>query len=209
MDEIVKGLGKFLNRDLMYIIGGISFILSITYAFGFSFNEIEPFTKNNVIIVFILGIAYVFGYVNQEILSLTPVLTTGQIKNPNKFLKCIFRRFTKTEYTEIDDIDYTFERIKLLKEFKEQELQDFERVISLKHIGSTIGSNWLMSSAILIIRCIINGESYIVWMLTFYLLISSIALILLSWIKGMQQYSTMSYLLKQIDNKNTKPHTGN
>ena len=187
----------------MYVIGGASFLLSITFALGFGFDDIERLSKNTVLTIFTLGIAYVSGYINQEVLSLSPMLTTGRIKNPNTLLKFLYRRFTKSEFKEPNDFEYTSERIKLLKFYKEDELKDFERIIALKHIGSAVGSNWLIASIILLVACFIKKECLIVWIISSYFLFAAIALILLAWIKGMQQYVAMNELLKHMDKKNT------
>jgi len=117
MNEFIKAIGKFLSRDLMYVIGGTSFLLSAAFALGFEFKAIESITQNNVITLLLLGIAYVSGYINQEALSLSPIITTNQIKNPNIFLKWLYKKFTNSDFQEQNDIEYTSEKIKLLKNY--------------------------------------------------------------------------------------------
>jgi len=195
MNEIIKGLGKFLSRDLMYVIGGSSFLLSISFAFGLDFNVIAELTKNTVLTLFMLGVAYVLGYINQEVLCLSPLLTTSKIKNPNRFLQWVYLRFTKSAFKQPNDFEYTSERIKLLKHYKEEELKDFERIVALKHIGSAVGSNWFISSIILLFTCYTKSVSHVGWIFSSYLLFAALALILLAWIKGMQQYVTMNEVI--------------
>jgi hypothetical protein len=96
----------------------------------------------------------------------------------------------------VPEIDYTSERIKLSKSFGEEELSDLERIIALKHIGSAVGSNWLLTSIILLVWCIVKGEWGRVLIGGTYLLIAALSLILMAWIKGMQQYSVMRSLMQ-------------
>lgn len=90
MDGIIKALGKFLTRDIMYVIGGLSFLLSFSYAFGFILNYLDILLENNIAFLVFLGISYVTGYINQEILSFTPILTTYISQNLILFSLIIF-----------------------------------------------------------------------------------------------------------------------
>lgn len=200
MTEIIKGLGKFLSRDLMYVVGGGTFLFSIVLSFELDFRPILELLDKPVFAVILAGIAYVIGYLNQEMLSLTHIVTTSRPK-PNRFLSWWYKRFTSCDFTDPPAFDYTTERIKLLDRYKEEQLVDFERIISLKHIGSAVGSNWFLSSLVLFITFIIKTNVFLA-ILALCLFLASLGLILTAWIKGMQQYYTMYNLIKLIPKAN-------
>lgn len=60
MNELVKALKNFIVRDIIYILGGASVIISFLYLFG----KIDIIRKETptVIFLFIAGIGYVIGY---------------------------------------------------------------------------------------------------------------------------------------------------
>jgi len=205
MSEIVKGLGKFLGRDVMYVLGGITFLLSILYAVGIMKSTMAYLANSSVMTAYALGVSYVIGYINQEILSLTPVLTTSRITNPNSFLRWIYRSFTHCDFNLDADIEYTNEIIRLRTVFTGDQLEDFERVVVLKHIGSSVGANWLFASLILIGTFLVTENPPLMWGVSLYLLFSSVLLITLAWLKGMQQYVIINNLIQQACKMGTKP----
>lgn len=195
MNEFTKDLGIFLSRDVMYIIGGTSFLLSVAFAFGISYTLIisEPVTIYAAI--FIFGIAYCLGYMNQELLSLTMIVTTRHIAKANRILCWLYRLHTNTQWESIDaptDLDL----IILRKFYKPEELKELDRIISLKHIGSAVGSNWFISSLILIV-CAVDRDSLSIWIMSLYILFASLLLILFAWIRGMQQTMLINELNKE------------
>ena len=198
MNAIIKALGKFLGRDFMYVIGGASFLLSAFFAVGYKFSNDFELMNKPIVSILALGFAYVAGYINQEVVCLTPLLTTS-IVHPCRLLRWFYKKFTRSEFKDLPDIEYTSERIRLSKCFEEERLEDLERIITLKHIGSAVGSNWLLASAILFIRYFAKRDQYLILVIAIYFLVAALSLILIAWIKGMQQYSIMNNLLKQIE----------
>ena len=66
MNELIKTLKNFLVRDLIYIIGGSTVIICLSYSFGILCKSSLP----TPYYLFIVGIAYAIGYTIQEIFSL-------------------------------------------------------------------------------------------------------------------------------------------
>ena len=211
MTDIIKGLGKFLSRDLMYVIGGGTFLFSIVLASGLKFTPILELLDKPAFAIILAGIAYVIGYLNQEVISLTHIVTTSRPK-PNRFLCWWYKRFTGFSFIDPPPFDYTTEWIRLLDAYREEQLAEFERIISLKHIGSAVGSNWFLSSLVLVTTFLIDRKELLAIIISPWLFLASLGLILTAWIKGMQQYSTMYNLIESI-HKTTehvdKPGQGN
>jgi len=200
MNELAKSLSKFLNRDLMYIIGGVSFFISCLFFAEIKLEKIYNISSNYIVTLYFIGISYIIGYMNQEILSLTPLLTTNKVK-PNKFLKWLYQKFTNSTLNEWKSItDYTADIITIRNHYKDESLAEIERIVILKQIGSAIGSNWLLSSMILFIKYFATNHNKYILFIALYLFMASIFLIIIAWIKGMQQFNTMEKLLNDIHN---------
>jgi hypothetical protein len=194
MGELVKILGKFFSRDFLYILGGASVLFSVLYAFDKNIAGAYPVE----IKIFVVGVCYVLGYLIQDVLSLTPLITTSQPK-PKSFLKWIYKRFTKKNWERIHEVDYAITRIELTKKYQVKDLEDLERLISLKHIGTTMGSCWLVSGLILIVKGIYSKIIH-TDLFGFIVLALGVLLIILGWLKGMQQYQLL-YRLTSADTK--------
>ena len=69
MDEFIKSFKSFLYRDIFYILGGSTVILSFLY-----FLDLVQILKlETPLLVFGIGISYVIGYTVQETFSCNAV----------------------------------------------------------------------------------------------------------------------------------------
>ena len=57
MEALVQALGRFANRDLPYLIGGLSLLIGIREAFLLDVTAF-PFTYDLKFFVFLVAIAY-------------------------------------------------------------------------------------------------------------------------------------------------------
>ncbi len=71
MDELIKALGRFVARDLVFIVGGSTVILSTVYSFG----RLSAVDLSVPYYLLGAGFSYVLGYAIQGLFGLTPILT--------------------------------------------------------------------------------------------------------------------------------------
>ncbi len=76
MNELVKALGRFIRRDLVFIFGGASVMISFLCYYGKWDSTPKIPEPSSLWIVFGVGIAYFIGYAIQDGSSLTPFVTT-------------------------------------------------------------------------------------------------------------------------------------
>ncbi len=146
MNDLVKAISRFLGRDLPYIIGGVSLILSLEVAFGVRIVR----DLSTAHLVFVGAIGYVVGYAVQEFVSLSPIVTTAFRIVPNRFLKWSYRRWSREIELKIDAaLDYHALYYRMQSELSPDRLAALERIIVLKTFGTSVGSCWLFSSAAL------------------------------------------------------------
>jgi len=93
MDSVIKFLENFLGRDLMYLIGGSSVIVSFAYLFNITTLNTLDFGP----LLFIAGISYVLGYLISDGISLTPITSMGKFE-PNRFIRCLFKKYAGTAW---------------------------------------------------------------------------------------------------------------
>ena len=205
VDVIVKAFGKFLSRDLMFIIGGSSLLLCVVLAFDttLAFTDVVKFLKHEVLCVWVIGVSYVIGYAAQECLSLIPFVTTNDVE-PIQFLQKLYGRYTGQNYESREHLDFRLARIRLLKLHPDRVLSELERTISLKQIGSAVGSSWLLGAIALAVAAYRSREhaplSVPVFRATAVIMfLVSLSLIAMSWMKNMQQKLLMCALLGPSD----------
>ena len=199
MNSVIKALQQFLTRDLLYVLGGSSILLSIGWYFGLAVPE----KSNNAILFFVIGIAYVIGYLIQELVSLTPILTTSHFE-PNKFISWLYQKFTNHELVLSEKMTNNTAFVELYSQMEDRQIQQIERTITLKHIGSTIGSNWLISSIFIVLKAMETKENLHTFV-AIAISSASVFLLILAWIKGAQQMQMFSEALES----RYKPSTRN
>jgi hypothetical protein len=98
MSKMAKSIRNFIVRDITYIIGGISVILSFLYVWGKidvskkSINiTIIPESANIIFYIIGIGLAYAVGYCLQEIFSLLHIVKTADYFRPWFPLRWLYR----------------------------------------------------------------------------------------------------------------------
>lgn len=183
MNEIVKALGNFLTRDFLYILGGTSVLVCVLYYFDKLPNKFE-----NYELVYISSLGYVVGFLNQELFSLTHIITTAMPRTPNKLAKFFFKRFTYRKFdSSICDSLHLHKKFNNINDkINKLKYDNFQRIITLKHIGTTMASNGLVCSIFLFVMYLETRSSFDLFLFLSSLFTSTV-LILLAWIKTLQQ----------------------
>ena len=101
MSELIKALGRFVARDLIYVIGGTTVILSFLYLFNCLSSDELPLAYS----LFGAGLAYVVGYAIQDLCCLVGLVTMADYFEPNCFVKRLYRRFTREDWCPIERFD--------------------------------------------------------------------------------------------------------
>jgi len=163
MNELVKALKNFIVRDIIYIIGGASVILSFLYLF----NKLDIIGKEipTAVYLFLAGIAYVIGYCIQELFSLAHIVTTASYFEPWLILRRLYYSFLHRPWTDIfpDIPDGEQRREHIFRRLDEAELKiqekacpdnkaERERLISLMLVGTSIGPCSLVSGFLLLYK---------------------------------------------------------
>lgn len=198
MESIVKALQQFLTRDLLYILGGGSVILCVLSLF-----EIAVPTLTNPQAIFVAGIAYVVGYVIQEIISFTPILTTAHFK-PNGLVRFLYRKFNNSELRVNPEIMNLTAFLNIYPDLHDRQINQIERTITLKHVGATMGANWLVSSMFLGLsahKSVTSQSIFFASSVGFFALF----LIIMSWVKGAQQMHMFCLISENRHNKSIQP----
>jgi len=191
MNELIKSINYFLYRDFFFILSGSIELLSVYMVFSEKielkenlfppvFGNIAPF----IISIFFLGIAYVIGYLTQEVFKL--FLTSSKPQNKyRRIVRWAYKRITHNESKEeylLDDIEEA--KMLIYKESDESGMTNkirYERLISLKQVGTAVGSGFIISGFILLYAPVIS-----IWVSPI-LIILGLLLILFGWVKLLEQ----------------------
>jgi len=182
--EIFGTLKDFIYRDIFYVIGGVSVLLSITLAFDI------PVIYEGWSVVYLALFGYVVGYVLQEIISIVG-LTTTTYHQPNKLVKWLGLRFAPSENWESlppsDKVDLSLLRKCLDSHCDESCQKRINRTINLKQVGSSMASSLLITTAILIVAAINHPCDSWYIPLAGSCFVLSIFLLIVNWLKQTQQ----------------------
>lgn len=147
MDELTKGLQKFLARDLTFLVGGSGVLIAFLHIYG----KLPLLPSTGPLVVLPVALAYVVGYVVQEIFTVCHVVRTKAEPMPPPFARWLYRTFErKLDWQPTPRDDYKAAKQWLYAEGTPQRLRDdHERVESLKQVGTTLGPCTLLAGVIL------------------------------------------------------------
>jgi len=182
MAELPKNLREFLARDLIYIVGGSSVIVSFLYRF----DRIPDSSTPIAFYMLGAGLGYVVGYALQDLFSILRLVTTAQVTKPNRLLRWAYARFAGEPWEELPPLKSN-EIGPGLRRFLNDDFTRarYERSITHMMVGTTIGPCILLSSFLIFWRWLV-GRSQFDLVLSIVSLVLSVVLFLLSWIKAMQ-----------------------
>jgi len=164
MNELVKALKDFIGRDIVYITGGVSVILSFLYSFD-KINDVFGEDPSIYTVIYIAAIGYVIGWFIQDISALITgqCMTTSLNYQPSTRIQKYYRKFIAVDKTcelkdildkKIDEIDAS---IKINKD-ESRNIAEVERIVSHVLIGTSIGPCWCISSVVLFIKAITEWD---------------------------------------------------
>jgi len=185
MGELVKVFQKFLMRDLSYITGGGAVILSFLYAFDRLPGENTP----TFWYVFGVAFAYVVGYAIQDTFGLCGIIRMkAGHDNPNRLARLLYKLYNRETPKLRLKAAYYRDKLWLYTSTSAPQRfrDDFERTEGLKQVAFTVSPCLFISAIILLTRhcwaivgfdCAVTGA----------LLVISVLLFLLGWLKVTQQ----------------------
>src|SRR5467141_701231 len=101
MDSLVRALGRFVTRDIPYVIGGSSMILVFLKLMNYQFptDPADPLTPSTALLLLAVGIAHPLGYAVEETMSLMCLVNTSIVIKHSwlskHFLKPCFERWAR------------------------------------------------------------------------------------------------------------------
>ncbi len=108
MSKLVKSIRNFIIRDMIYIIGGASVILSFLYVWGkidISKKSIKinivPESANIIFFIIGIGLAYAVGYCLQEVFSLLHIVKTSDYFRPWFPSRWLYRCLTGDSWEDV------------------------------------------------------------------------------------------------------------
>jgi hypothetical protein len=185
MDELAKAFQRFIARDLIFIVAGGTVITAFLYNFGA--GRIPSSNDHIALYLLLAGVAYVVGYAIQDGLSLTALLTTASVQTPSPFVRWLYRRFTRTEWVDIANIDLAQAQQRIPD--GEPRVQH-ERIITLKQVGTAAGPSFALSGLLFLLKFLLKWRTDTE---AFDLAVGlaggvfGIVLVCLGWVKGAQQ----------------------
>lgn len=183
MSELVKAVKDFLTRDLLYIIGGCCVIVSFFYMFG----RLPESSLSTSQLIGILAVGYVIGYGVQDGLSIIRIVTTRHLTKPSGCMKTVYCGFTGRRWKTIEsELDFPKDYYEFVAAADGDVLSELRRIITLKHIGTTIGANVLVASVPLLFRALCTNAPFD-WTLFGAAIVASAIFLTLSRLKGYQQ----------------------
>jgi hypothetical protein len=194
MNELIKVLRHFITRDMIYIIGGTSIVLSFLHIW----DALSILTPVTLIHWIGLGFAWVIGYLIQEFFSPLQVVTTKPRSDPPDVMKWLYNLFQHKRWENIGTFDFEEARIGIYENASDRNIARLQRIITLKQAWTTMGSCSLISGIILIIKSAISKAPIDVT-LAIVVPILGIIFIGIGWIKVGEEMQYIRLLSSQIN----------
>lgn len=205
MKDFASALETLIMRDVMYIIGGATVILSSLLLVGtvhnISYLKIVVQIKGFILFIGI-GIAYAVGYIVQELSHFFRFTTVHAWTQPKRIMRCVFNFYIR-EKVEFGPpvIDDPFEFAMDIYKTPEKKLPDkaiayIQRYINMKHVGITLGTNFFVSTILLVFQWCIAGRLCQGLVLPIVSAILSMALLMFGRIKGLEQFKYMELVYR-------------
>lgn len=151
MDALIKALKDFIFRDIFYVIGGVSVIFSILYAFGKM--DVIGEKPSTLIVLYIAGIGYVLGWIIQTSFSVFRFITTSQSYRPIKYslIRLLYRGFMHESLPKVDPFDQDEYSDKINEKAKPRSIAESDRITNHLQICTTIGPCAFVTGFILLV----------------------------------------------------------
>ncbi len=182
MDELGRFLKRFVYRDIAYIVGGASVLLSLLRLV----DRVPTADPGLPTLFFSSGVAYVVGYVVQDTCSILGIVTTRSHFRPGWLLQRIYALFEDRPWRDIPAPTPNHQSELLDKPMSDRADVEHERIASLRQVGTTIGPCWLLSAGLLFTTYWRRSGDALDLALAVSATIAGLLLIVLSWLKGMQ-----------------------
>jgi len=144
MEEFFKALRHFLTRDIVFMIGGGS----VVGIFLRHFHQVPSADSHIVLFLLLGGISYAVGYALQDGFSITHLTTTTKPRRLCWIARAAYERFTREKWKDIpDSVEFDTAR-RYIYEDNEHEQARYQRLITLRQVGGTLGPCALVSSAL-------------------------------------------------------------
>ena len=195
INEIIKSLEQFITRDLTYITGGSTIIISFFYCYDYNYgNKIQMIFQ-----IYAIAISYILGYVFQELFCFLHITRTNcSLYNPGWLVRKIYKLYVRKDLGKIKTFDQLEYEIKILQHSSKDVVGEYQRIITLKQIGTTIGPCLVIASIFICIR-VIRTKSIIDIILLLQSLGIGMILISLGWLKLAQQCEYAIKICSDID----------
>ena len=183
MGELVKAFEKFIMRDLSYVTGGATVIMSFLHSF-----DRLPGTSTSTVWYFLgVAFAYVVGYTIQDALGVCRIIRMKARHAPNRLAIWLYERYDREHPRTFDEAEYDKGKCWLYTYAPQRFKDDHERIEGLKQVGFTVGPCFVISGIILLLkRCCSAMDTFDLTMSCALLVIGTL-LILLGWLKVTQQ----------------------
>lgn len=182
MSDTPRNTSRFITRDINYLIGGGCIVASFLYSFGLLYFNSGP------AFLFAAGIAYVVGYAVHDWAGIVHLVSTVPVRQAPAQLQWLYRQLTQEQWNDVEDLDLARAEDKLQLGLQNNELAQFnyEKVISLMHVGTTMAPCCWISAALLLSKWIYGGRQLFDGALTAVALAFGLGFYYLGWLKNMQ-----------------------
>lgn len=178
MDQLFAALRRFLTRDLVFVISGGA----VVGAFLHLFDRLPTPADSLILYGLLAGLSYFLAYALQDLLSLTPLMTTTAVTNPNRFVRWLYRRYEHRPWQPVlPGLDESYHRFP-----NDEQWAEFQRIVTLQLIGTAGGPCLVGCGVLFLLRWRVHCIQFDLTLAVVSSLLG-VALVCLSWLKAAQR----------------------
>ena len=200
MEALVRALSRFIARDIFYAPGS----LSVIFSFMVAMDVDPPSNLPTPHILFAVGIGYVLGYAIHDGFALTPFVNASLVVHPNWFLIALYERLARMKWQAPENFDAFGTYLRMYSDLSPEQTAPIERMISLNHIGTTMGANGIVSFVLFGLVWYWGDSSAIKGVLCISSFVLSVLLLCLAYLQAMETHRALGQLRERFRKEDGK-----
>lgn len=175
MPELIKALGSFFSRDLLYI--GAGSLIVIAFLLGVCGNKMPELPEYALFPV--AFVSYIAGYFFQELFAIAKLVSVRDVSKPGIAFNFFNKRSALEDVSQLENAneksltDWKHYYWSNKKQFDERFSAQIERFLTLRQIATTFGPSLIISPVVYVLASISASEFH--WPFLLVVLISVLA----------------------------------
>ena len=152
MGDLFKTLGRFLTRDVFYILSGLYILIALNRVAGLPDIASLISSQSDVAkLILTLGTAYIVGFTVKEIFAFLHITIEAHYFEPGWLERFLYKLHQRDEWEQPDRLDHVRGYAKIAEAGADVQSR-YDRISDVIHTFSSAGTSLTLSGAMLLFQ---------------------------------------------------------